>query len=93
VRGLTAEVEIPIATVTSVVESLGDLGCFSFQKGKSLCAGEGGAVIGHDDYTMARADAYTNNVRDPRGLKRTFTGSNFRITPFVAATLMGQMRR
>jgi perosamine synthetase len=73
--------------------SIGDLGCFSFQEGKSLCAGEGGAVIGHDDYTMARADAYTNNGRDPRGLKRTFTGSNFRITPFVAATLLGQMRR
>ena len=73
--------------------SIGNLGCFSFQEGKSLCAGEGGAVIGNDDKIMAQVDAYTNNGRDPRGLKRTFTGSNFRITPFVAATLMGQMRR
>jgi dTDP-4-amino-4,6-dideoxygalactose transaminase len=42
---------------------------------------------------MARVDAYTNNGRDPRKLERTFSGSNFRITPFVAAALMGQMRR
>jgi perosamine synthetase len=73
--------------------SIGDLGCFSFQEGKSLCSGEGGAVIGNDDYIMARVKAYTNNGRDPRGQRRSFTGSNFRVTPFVAATLMGQIRR
>jgi dTDP-4-amino-4,6-dideoxygalactose transaminase len=73
--------------------AIGDLGCFSFQEGKSLCGGEGGAVIGNDDNIMARVDAYTNNGRDPRGKNRTFTGSNFRMTPFVAAILTGQMRR
>jgi perosamine synthetase len=73
--------------------SIGDLGCFSFQAGKSLCAGEGGAVIGNNDDIMARVEAYTNNGRDPRGMERTFPGSNFRITPFVASTLIGQMRR
>jgi dTDP-4-amino-4,6-dideoxygalactose transaminase len=73
--------------------AIGNLGCFSFQAGKSLCGGEGGAVIGNDDYIMARVDGYTNNGRDPRGQKRTFPGSNFRITPFVAATLLGQIRR
>jgi dTDP-4-amino-4,6-dideoxygalactose transaminase len=73
--------------------SIGDLGCFSFQEGKSLCGGEGGAVIGNDDEIMARIEAYTNNGRDPRGKGRTFTGSNFRITSFVAATLIGQIRR
>lgn len=73
--------------------SIGNLGCFSFQEGKSLCSGEGGAVIGNNDDIMARVDAYTNNGRDPRGQRRTFSGANFRITPFVAATLMGQMRR
>jgi dTDP-4-amino-4,6-dideoxygalactose transaminase len=73
--------------------TIGDLGCFSFQEGKSLCSGEGGAVIGNADALMATVDAYTNNGRDPRGKGRTFPGSNFRITPFVAATLMGQMRR
>jgi dTDP-4-amino-4,6-dideoxygalactose transaminase len=73
--------------------TIGNLGCFSFQEGKSLCGGEGGAVLGNDDYLMARVDGYTNNGRDPRGQKRTFPGSNFRITPFVAATLLGQIRR
>jgi perosamine synthetase len=73
--------------------SIGDLGCFSFQEGKTLCAGEGGAVIGNDDNIMAKVDGYTNNGRDPRGQRRSFPGSNFRITPFVAATLMGQIRR
>jgi dTDP-4-amino-4,6-dideoxygalactose transaminase len=73
--------------------SVGDLGCFSFQEGKSLCGGEGGAVIGNDDNIMARVDGYTNNGRDPRGKRRSFPGSNFRITPFVAATLLGQIRR
>jgi perosamine synthetase len=73
--------------------AIGDLGCFSFQAFKSLCCGEGGAVIGNDDNLMARVDGYTNNGRDPRGQRRSFPGSNFRMTPFVAATLLGQIRR
>jgi perosamine synthetase len=73
--------------------TIGNLGCFSFQEGKSLCGGEGGAVIGNDDNLMARVDGYTNNGRDPRGKRRSFPGSNYRITPFVAATLLGQIRR
>ena len=72
--------------------TIGNLGCFSFQEGKSLCSGEGGAVIGNDDNLMAKVDGYTNNGRDPRG-RRSFPGGNFRITPFVAATLLGQIRR
>ncbi len=73
--------------------TLGNLGCFSFQEGKSLCGGEGGAVAGDDDNIMARVDGYTNNGRDPRGQRRSFPGSNFRISPFVSATLLGQIRR
>ena len=73
--------------------TIGNLGCFSFQEGKSLCGGEGGAVIGNDDNLMARVDGYTNNGRDPRGQSRSFPGSNYRISPFVSATLLGQMRR
>lgn len=73
--------------------TIGNLGCFSFQEGKSLCGGEGGAVVGNDDELMARVDGYTNNGRDPRGKGRSFPGSNYRITPFVAATLLGQITR
>ena len=50
-------------------------------------------MIGNDDNLMARVDGYTNNGRDPRGQRRSFPGSNYRITPFVAATLLGQIRR
>jgi dTDP-4-amino-4,6-dideoxygalactose transaminase len=73
--------------------TIGNLGCFSFQAGKSLCAGEGGAVIGDDEYLMAKAKAYTHCGRDPRGQKRGFAGSNYRLTPFQASILMGQIRR
>jgi dTDP-4-amino-4,6-dideoxygalactose transaminase len=73
--------------------TIGDLGCFSFQQYKSLSGGEGGAVLGNDDDLMARAKAYTNNGRDPRNRGRNFAGSNFRMTPFVASILLGQMRR
>ena len=73
--------------------SVGDLGCFSFQALKSLSGGEGGAVIGNDELLMAKVDGYTNNGRDPRGQKRLFTGSNFRMVPFVAANLLGQITR
>jgi dTDP-4-amino-4,6-dideoxygalactose transaminase len=73
--------------------TVGTLGCFSFQEGKSLCGGEGGAVLGNDESLMARVDAYTNNGRDRGGKRRSFAGANYRITPFVAATLLGQIRR
>ncbi len=73
--------------------SIGDLGCFSFQEGKSLCSGEGGAVIGNDEIIMTRVEAYTNNGRDPQDKNRAFTGSNLRMPSFVAATLLGQIRR
>jgi len=73
--------------------SVGDLGCFSFQAFKSLCCGEGGAVIGNDEYLMAKVEAYTNNGRDSGGQGRRFTGSNYRMAPFTTATLLGQLRR
>jgi dTDP-4-amino-4,6-dideoxygalactose transaminase len=73
--------------------TIGNLGCFSFQEGKSLTGGEGGAVLGNDEYIMDRVEAYTNNGRDPRDKNRNFTGSNFRVPSFVAATLLGQIRR
>jgi perosamine synthetase len=73
--------------------AIGDLGCFSFQEGKSLCGGEGGAVIGNDENLMTRVEAYTNNGRDPFDRERSFTGSNLRMPSFVSATLLGQIRR
>jgi perosamine synthetase len=73
--------------------TIGDLGCFSFQEGKSLSGGEGGAVTGNDENVMQRVDAYTNNGRNPYSNRGSFAGSNYRMTPFVAANLLGQIRR
>ncbi|HBE42122.1 MAG TPA: hypothetical protein DDW27_13110, partial [Bacteroidales bacterium] len=73
--------------------TIGDMGCFSFQAGKSLCSGEGGAVIGNDEYLMAKAKGYTHIGKDPGNKGRVFPGSNFRMTPFQAAILTGQIRR
>ncbi|HOF20828.1 MAG TPA: DegT/DnrJ/EryC1/StrS family aminotransferase [Bacteroidales bacterium] len=73
--------------------TIGDMGCFSFQAGKSLCCGEGGAVLGNDEHIMAAAKGYTHIGKDPRNRGRVFAGSNFRMTPFQAAILTGQIRR
>ncbi len=71
--------------------SIGDLGCFSFQAGKSITSGEGGAVISDNEELMDRCFAFKNNGRDPKG-KRQYPGSNFRMTPFQAAVITGGMR-
>src|SRR5438876_5301126 len=42
------------------VGTLGDLGCFSFQNGKALTCGEGGAILGHDEKTMDLCYSYHN---------------------------------
>lgn len=75
------------------VGSVGDLGCFSFQQFKALPAGEGGAIIGDDEYLVSRVGAYVNNGRDPRGKGRVFPGANFRPTSFQSANMLSQLKR
>lgn len=72
--------------------SIGHLGCFSFQAGKSLTCGEGGAIIGDDEALMDRCIAYKNNGRDPKKKGIIYTGSNYRMTPFQVAVVTGQLR-
>ena len=73
--------------------SIGDLGCFSFNHYKELSGGEGGAVIGNDNFIMSKVSAYVNNGRDPESKNRTFAGTNFRMPTFISANLLGQIRR
>ncbi len=73
--------------------SIGDLGCFSFQDSKHLPGGEGGAVIGNDEYIMDRAAGFTNNGRGPRRRNEIFPGSNYRMPSFVPAILLVQIKR
>lgn len=75
------------------VGAVGDLGCFSFQEFKSLPAGEGGAVIGNDEYLVSRVGGYVNNGRDPGGKGRVFPGGNFRPASFQAANMLSQLKR
>lgn len=72
--------------------AVGDLGCFSFQASKNITCGEGGAIIGNDEYLMNRCRAFRGYGRDPKG-KEGYPGYNLRMTPFQAAVGLGQMRR
>jgi dTDP-4-amino-4,6-dideoxygalactose transaminase len=77
--------------------TLGDLGCFSFQNSKNLPAGEGGAIISHNEELIDRCYAYHNCGRPTGTLKGTgpnFTrGGNYRMQQFQAIILMNQMGR
>ncbi|HUU29559.1 MAG TPA: DegT/DnrJ/EryC1/StrS family aminotransferase [archaeon] len=78
--------------------SIGDLGCFSFQGSKNLNSGEGGAIIGSNQALMDMCASYTNNGRPAGETMSTLSGypnsgSNFRMTEFQGAVLLGQIRR
>jgi dTDP-4-amino-4,6-dideoxygalactose transaminase len=75
--------------------SFGIAGSFSFQNGKVLTAGEGGALVTSDRQFLRRAESIANCGRVP---ERSFyehynLGSNFRITAFQAAVLLAQLER
>jgi dTDP-4-amino-4,6-dideoxygalactose transaminase len=75
--------------------SFGVAGSFSFQNGKVLCSGEGGALLTSDDEFAERARSVANCGRIPG---RSFyehhrLGTNFRLTAFQAAVLLAQLER
>lgn len=79
--------------------NLGDLGCFSFQTGKSLTCGEGGAILGRDEPLMDRCYSFHNFGRG-RGSVRPTGGQNYamvatkcRMAEYQAAILISQMER
>jgi perosamine synthetase len=79
------------------VGTLGDLGCFSFQNGKSLTCGEGGAILGHDEKLMDRCYSF-HNLGRPHGsvVRRNheghpILGSKCRMAEYQASILMTQM--
>lgn len=73
--------------------TIGNLGAFSFQAGKTLTSGEGGTVVSNDEILINRCLAFKNNGRDPSRQGQAFPGSNYRMTPFQVAVVTGQMRR
>lgn len=73
--------------------SMGDAGCFSFQSSKLMTAGEGGAVITsrleYFELIQSIVNCGRASATDHFGMR--VTGSNYRITEFQAALLVGQL--
>jgi dTDP-4-amino-4,6-dideoxygalactose transaminase len=76
--------------------SLGAWGSFSFQNGKVITAGEGGAVVTNDAALAERMRSFANQGRraDGPSFFHHFTlGTNLRMTAFQAAVLIAQLER
>ncbi len=78
------------------VSTIGQLGCFSFQKFKNLPGGEAGAVITNDEALFRRAYGFHSHYRtpdegpsDPAGCN----GINLRLAEFQACILLNQLTR
>jgi perosamine synthetase len=79
------------------VGTLGDLGCFSFQNGKSLTCGEGGAILGSDAKLMDRCFSFHNmgrphgSVASTNGEGHCIVGTKCRMAEYQASILLTQM--
>ncbi|MCC7499691.1 MAG: DegT/DnrJ/EryC1/StrS family aminotransferase [Bryobacterales bacterium] len=79
------------------VGTLGDLGCFSFQNGKSLTCGEGGAVLGNDRALLDRCYSFHNMGRPHGGITsrngqgHVMVATKCRMAEYQASMLMTQM--
>src|SRR5262249_55089124 len=75
--------------------SIGHAGSFSFQTGKLMTAGGGGAVITHDIPPSDQGLPLANCGRPPRKETeaRPALGHNYRMTEFQAAILIAQLER
>jgi len=81
--------------------TIGDIGINSFQLGKTITSGEGGAVVTSDAKLFERAvrfhdvgvlrSPYTEEFKG--GLLAAFAACNFRMNEFTAAVLKGQVQK
>jgi dTDP-4-amino-4,6-dideoxygalactose transaminase len=73
--------------------SIGDLGCFSFQSSKVMTSGEGGIVITSrlDCYEVVQSLVNCGRASETDKFGKRVVGSNYRITEFQAAVLLGQL--
>jgi dTDP-4-amino-4,6-dideoxygalactose transaminase len=73
--------------------SMGDLGCFSFQESKLMTAGEGGIVttnsLAHYEHLQSQVNCGRASMTDE--FKQEVLGSNYRMTEWQAAMLIGQI--
>ncbi|MFE9997501.1 DegT/DnrJ/EryC1/StrS family aminotransferase [Streptomyces avermitilis] len=74
--------------------SLGTIGVFSFASTKNITAGEGGAVVTHDDELAARIASLRDHGRPPGGASdHPQLGWNLRLSEFQSAILRVQLAR
>ncbi|MBI1791059.1 MAG: DegT/DnrJ/EryC1/StrS family aminotransferase [Acidobacteria bacterium] len=75
--------------------SMGDLGCFSFQSSKLMTSGEGGIVITSrlDCFEAVQSLVNCGRASVTDQFRRRPIGSNYRITEFQAALLLGQLEQ
>lgn len=75
--------------------TFGDLGAFSFQQSKQICAGEGGAIVTDDEEHAKRARLFVNKAW-PYGdanPDHRFVAPNGRLTELQAAVLLAQLEK
>ena len=77
------------------VGSLGSVGAFSFQMGKPLTAGEGGAITFNDDAYSISQYQYGRTRAAADGSEEAYhvACGNFRMSEFVGAILLSQISR
>ena len=77
------------------VGSLGDVGCFSFQQGKPLTCGEGGAVTYDEDELADRIYPHVNlgRARDGGKYEHRVPAGNYRLSEFLGGLLLDQLDR
>jgi len=75
--------------------SMGDLGAFSFQSSKIMTAGEGGIVITSrlDAFELVQSIVNCGRASVTDQYKKRVIGSNYQITEFQAAILLGQLEQ
>ncbi len=74
------------------VGAIGDVGTFSFQSSKNMCAGEGGICLTDDETLYDRCHSYANcgRVRGGKWYEHHVLGSNCRMPAFCAGLLLAQ---
>jgi len=77
------------------IGSIGDIASFSFQESKNLSAGEGGMLTTSSREWWERCWTVHNTGRVPGGAwyQHEYLGSNYRMTEWQAAILLGQLKR
>lgn len=82
------------------VGSIGDIGTFSFQARKVICAGEGGMVVTSDERLYERAVRMSDvgqyrafHEKQHAATGAAFSGDNFRMSELTAAVALAQFRR